>query len=95
MGKFNYFLIVVWLWIGAVMGGMAQNRYDKDRLYNICPFKALDKALGYESGHAAGQWKTLDIYKEDDTLALVDRERPAHRKRLCFECRSVDAFSGE
>ena len=49
MGKFNYFLIAVGLWMGTVMGVTAQSRYEKDRLYNICPFKALDKALGYET----------------------------------------------
>lgn len=61
MGKFNYLLIAVGLWMGTIMNVVAQNRYEKDKLYNICPFKALNKALGYETGHTAGQLKTLDI----------------------------------
>lgn len=90
MGKFNYFLIVVGLWIGAVMGGMAQNRYDKDRLYNICPFKALDKALGYESGHAAGQLKLLDMQDKMQQWAISELSG-SYRLVNVFEDKAVRA----
>ena len=60
MRKFNYFFIAIGLWIGTVTSMVAQNRYEKDKLYNICPFKALDKALGYEAGNFAGKLKALD-----------------------------------
>lgn len=51
---------VMWLGLLLTMQSIyAQSRYDKDKLYNVCPFKALEKAIGYEAGASAVSLRPL------------------------------------
>lgn len=72
MVKWYRFLFFVGLLL-TVQSLYAQSRYDKDKLYNVCPFKALEKAVGYEAGTTlvglkplsqsdkAQQWNITDL----------------------------------
>lgn len=72
MVKWYRFLFFVGVLL-TVQSLYAQSRYDKDKLYNVCPFKALEKAVGYEAGTTlvglkplsqsdkAQQWNITDL----------------------------------
>ena len=61
MVKLNHFLFIVGLLVWATLNVSAQERYDRNRFYNLCPFYTLNKALGYDAESASVVLRSLNV----------------------------------
>ncbi len=72
MVRLNHFFFIVGLLIWTTLNVSAQERYDQNRFYNLCPFYTLNKALGYDAEGVSVVLKSLDATDKGQQWSVND-----------------------